>query len=212
MERYLAEVSIPRQNRDEESYTVIPSRPLRRFYFNEADSRHVDEFDIALGDWGVSSWKDRHLTENIQPIALRSPEVLLKASWDETTDWWNLGAVVLEVFRTIRLFSGRAPPDGHYEVREHLAEIVNLFGPFPRKLLDRSDKRIVEDMFDEEGQVKGTGALNRPGLATETWLPGLNQEDRELFTSFLKAMMKIEPSERASAVELLRHPWLGAMQ
>jgi serine/threonine-protein kinase SRPK3 len=191
---------------------VIPSRPLHRFYFVEADSRRADEFDVALGDWGVSSWKDKHLTESIQPIALRSPEVLLKASWDETTDWWNLGAVVLELFRAIRMFSGQVPPDGHYEVRQHLAEIVDLFGPFPKKLLERGDKQIERDMFDDDGQVKGAAALNRPGLATETWLPGVDQEGRELFTSFLKAMMKIEPSERADAIGLLRHPWLGAMQ
>lgn len=191
---------------------MIPSGSLRGCYFNETDSRRVDEFDIALGDWGVSSWKDKHLTENIQPIALRSPEVLLKAPWDETTDWWNLGAVVLEVFRAMRMFSGRVPPDGHYEVRQHLAEIVDLFGPFPKTLLERGDKQIVQDMFDDDGRVKGTTVPDRPGLATERWLPNLDQEGRELFTSFLKAMMKIEPTQRSSVIDLLRHPWLGAMQ
>jgi serine/threonine-protein kinase SRPK3 len=37
--------------------------------------------NIALSDWGVASFTNRHLTEEIQPPLLRAPEVLLGASW-----------------------------------------------------------------------------------------------------------------------------------
>jgi serine/threonine-protein kinase SRPK3 len=84
---YLANVPIPRQNRSEEQYTPIPPTPLRNDYFSEADHTRVAEFDIALGDWGVSGWADRHLTEIIQPVALRSPEVLIRAPWTASTDF-----------------------------------------------------------------------------------------------------------------------------
>ncbi|KAF5007402.1 hypothetical protein FDECE_6288 [Fusarium decemcellulare] len=208
---YLAEVPVPEQNRNEERYTVIPSQPLRRFYFTEADSRHVDEFDIALGDWGVSSWKTRHLSEKIQPVALRSPEVLIEAPWDPTTDWWNLGALVHEVFQAVRLFSGAVPPDGHYELKMHLAEIVDLFGPFPKELLQKGNQTLVKDLFDSEGRVKDSPPLSRPSLSSEAFMPGLSQERRDEFASFLKALMKINPSERLTTLDLLRHPWLGAI-
>jgi serine/threonine protein kinase len=39
-------------------------------------------------------------------------------------------------------------------------------------------------------------------------MPGLKQEDIDLFASFLKDMMRINPKERLSAAELLEHPWL----
>lgn len=110
---------------------MILSTPLRGYYFNDADRTQAAEFDITLGDWGVSSWSTQHLRKNIQPIALRSPEVLIEAPWDANTDWWNLGCVVFEVFRAVRMFSGGVPPDGRYELKRHLAEIVNLFEPFP---------------------------------------------------------------------------------
>ncbi|CRL29386.1 Serine/threonine-protein kinase 33 [Penicillium camemberti] len=74
---YLTNVPIPEQDRSEEKYSIIPSTPLCRYYFDDAGSTRVDEFDITLGDWGVSSWIDRHLSETIQPVALRSPEVLI---------------------------------------------------------------------------------------------------------------------------------------
>lgn len=206
---YLKTVPAAQQNRAEEYYTVIPSRPLCDFYINRTDNFGC--FDIVLGDWGVSSWTYKHLTENIQPVALRSPEVLIKAPWGPSTDFWNIGAVILELFRAIRMFDGRGPPDGHYDLRTHLAEIVDLFGPFPRALLVKGDQDIVQDMFDEEGKVRDFPPLERPGLNTEVWMPGLEQDVRDEFVSFLSAMMRIDPAERPSAEDLLRHPWLGAL-
>ncbi|KAI0856463.1 serine/threonine protein kinase [Xylaria cubensis] len=207
---YLKKMIVPRQDRGEMQYYAISSQPLQNAYFNE--SHNILEFDIALGDWGVSSFADRHLTENIQPVALRAPEVLIKASWDTKTDFWNLGAVILELYRAIRMFSGRVEPDGHYELREHLAEIVDLFGPFPKTLLEKGNQDIVRDMFDEEGKVKDTPPMERPPLDSEACVPGLDQDRRETFVSFLRAMMKIDPAERLTSEDYLRHPWLGALR
>lgn len=110
---YLAIDPILKRNRAEERYSAIPSRPLRGLYFTKKESKHADEFGIALRDWRVSIWKTQHLTEKIQPVALRSPEALIGAPWNNVTGLCNLGAVVHEVYRDVRLFSGDVPPDGH---------------------------------------------------------------------------------------------------
>jgi hypothetical protein len=58
---------------------------------------------------------------------------VLSANWYGTADdLWKLCAVLPELFCAIRMFSGAVPPDGHYELRVHLAEIVSLLGPFPQ--------------------------------------------------------------------------------
>ncbi|KAJ8123077.1 hypothetical protein ONZ43_g884 [Nemania bipapillata] len=206
--KYLKDLPLPHQDRNEK-YTAIPSLPFQQCYFTEADD--VLTFDIALGDWGVASWTDKHLTEIIQPVGLRAPEVLIKAPWDAKTDFWNLGAVILELYRAIRMFSGRVPPDGHYEVRKHLAEIVDFLGPFPQALLDKGDQKLVQEIFDEKGRIKGEGPMDRPKLDSEVVMPRLHEETRAEFTSFLRAMMKIDPAERPSADDLLRFPWLSAL-
>ncbi|KAI0868182.1 serine/threonine protein kinase [Hypoxylon argillaceum] len=206
--KYLKTRRVAQQDRNEEKYTVIPSFRFQNCYFTSADD--LWEFDIALGDWGVASWTDKHLTENIQPVALRAPEVLIKAPWDEKADFWNLGAVLLEVYRAIRMFSGCVPRNGPYEVREHLAEIVAFFGPFPQSLLEKGNQEIVQDIFDEEGKVRGMPS-QIPPLGSEVIMPGLRDEIRADFESFLRAMMKIEPSERATAEDLLRFPFLRAL-
>ncbi|KAL7796099.1 kinase-like domain-containing protein [Trichoderma ceciliae] len=208
---YLLEVPIPKQDREETQYCPIPSQPLRQYYFNEADNDRVDEFDIALGDWGVSSWTTKHLSEMIQPVALRSPEVLIEAPWDAPTDWWNLGAVLLEVFRAVRMFSGRVPPHGKYELKRHLTEIIDLFGPFPKAFLEKGNQDLIRDLFDDEGRIKDAAPMTGPGLLSEAFTPGLGQEHREDFVSFLTTLMKIDPEERPSLMDLLRHPWLRAV-
>ncbi|KAL2796402.1 kinase-like domain-containing protein [Aspergillus keveii] len=197
---YLAHVPIPQQNRSEKQYTPIPSAPLRNDYFSEADHTRA------------ADWADRHLTENIQPVALRSPEVLIRAPWTASTDFWNLGAIVLELYRAVRMFSGAVPPDGHYEVKEHLTEIEHLFGAFPKELLDQGDQELVKEVFGDDGRITDPWDMIRPQLASEEFMPGLEQEDREEFADWLRLAMRILPRERGSAEDLLRHPWLGALQ
>ncbi|KAL7930727.1 kinase-like domain-containing protein [Trichoderma chlorosporum] len=209
---YLKEIPIPQQDRKDMEYRPVPSQPLRWFYFTDADVAHKIEFDIVLGDWGVSSWSSKHLAQLIQPRVLRAPEVIIGAPWDASTDWWNLGAVLLEVYRGVRMFRGRAPPDGHYEPRQHLIEIIDLFGPFPKGLLEKGNQDLVRKLFNDEGRIIDAEPLDRPGLMSENFTPGLDQFHREHFVSFLHLLMKIDPQERPSAMDLLRHPWLGAVE
>jgi len=206
---YLAQVPIPHQDRTEKGYTPVPSTPLRAHYMKKVEN--LTEFDIALGDWGVASWVHNHLTENIQPVALRAPEVLLKAPWDKNVDWWNFGAILLELYRAIRMFDGQAPPDGHYDVKVHLAQIADLFGPFPRALLEQGDEGLMQEVFDDEGGIKDEYAWHRVPLDHENWTPGLDKEDREDFVSFLRFVMKIDPAERPEGVDMLRHVWIQAL-
>ncbi|CRL29385.1 Calcium/calmodulin-dependent protein kinase-like [Penicillium camemberti] len=109
------------------------------------------------------------------------------------------------------MFSGLVPPDGHYELKKHLRELVDLFRPFPKELLERGNMDIVQDIFDNDGRIKDSPPMDRPGLASEAFMPGLKQDVKDEFASFLHAMMKINPDDRPSVEDLLRHPWLGAL-
>jgi serine/threonine-protein kinase SRPK3 len=165
-------------------------------------------FDISLGDWGVSSWTTKHLSELIQPITLRSPEVLIAAPWGWTTDWWNLGSVSLEVFHGVQMFTGRNNQGNPYVVKTHLEEIVDFFGPFPRSLLDQGASEVVREMFNEDGTIKDSEPLQRPGLLSDVYMDGLPQETREDFVAFLNALMKIDPKERLPTMDILGQPWI----
>ncbi|KAK0619505.1 kinase-like domain-containing protein [Immersiella caudata] len=204
---YLVNEVIPQQDRTESQYTPIPSSNFRRYYFG-ADGKRINDLSVTLGDWGVASWTTKHLTENIQPVALRAPEVLIRAPWDARADFWNLGAVLFEVYRAIRLFSGMVGPDNHYDLKAHLAEVVDVFGPFPKELLEKGDPEIVKNMFNDEGRVDLEGPMDRPPLESDVFLHDLDPETREVFASFLRFVMKINPADRPTPDDMVEHPWL----
>ncbi|KFY19848.1 hypothetical protein V491_04168 [Pseudogymnoascus sp. VKM F-3775] len=139
---------------------------LKHLRSQDEEQLGFDHFDIVLRDWGVASWADNRLTEIIQPVALPTPEVLIGAPWGAAADLWNLGAVVLEMFRAIRMFSGEYP-QGHYKLEQHLAEIVHLYGPFPKALLDKPNQDITRAIFDNQGKVINVQlAPDRPDVSS----------------------------------------------
>jgi serine/threonine-protein kinase SRPK3 len=101
--------------------------------------------------------------------------------------------------------------DGHYELKRHLTEIVDLFGPFPTTLLEKGNQDLINGLFDCDGRIQDAESLERADLLSEAWLPGLSQERKECFVSFLRTLMKIDPDERPIPEDILRHPWLGAL-
>ncbi|KKK25487.1 hypothetical protein ARAM_002071 [Aspergillus rambellii] len=185
--------------------SIIASQPLRDFYIPE--SSNLMDLDVALCDWGAASWTDNHLTEVIQPVLLRAPEVILRAPWGAPVDIWNLGAVLLEVLDAVRMFDGRAAQTGGvYKTKHHLEEMVALFGPFPSWLLAQGKKEVVDEFFDENGRIRDP--IPRPEAMLENWIESLAGDDKAEFIMFLKSMMKIDPRDRLMPKQLLDEPWL----
>ena len=178
---------------------------------------------MVLGDWGVAGWRGKHLCKTIQPILLRAPEVIIKAPWDTSTDWWNLGAVLFEVYCAIYMFDAGIPDNDStassggrdrrlvYDVRKHLAKITDFFGPFPRSLLGKGDSEMAERIFSSDGTVRGY-QLDRPVLASEEVMPRLTEEGREKCASFLRFPMRIDSDEKPFPEDILRHVWLDAIR
>lgn len=164
--------------------------------------------DLALGDWGVSSWTTEHLSELIQPVCLRAPEVIIRAPWDWTTDWWNLGVVILEIFRGVAMFTGRSDMEAPYDPKTHLSEMVDLFGPFPQALLTQGDQDVVSRYFEEDGTVKEFPYEAGPGLDKDFYMEDLKPETRKAFLSFLYTLMKLNPAERVPTQTLIDHEWI----
>lgn len=189
-------------------YTIIRSTSLKCLQSGSTTDLLFPE--ITLGDWGAASWKEKHLTRIIQPVALRAPEVLIEAPWDFTTDLWNLGAVVFESLCNVQLFRGIVYPPGRYELKRHLEEIVDVFGPFPKSLLEQGNKEIVENMFNKDGTVKDAQLIPRVPLDSleYSFWAGLSSWEVKEFLHFLRALMKVDPKERKLVNELLDEPWL----
>lgn len=109
------------------------------------------------------------------------------------------------------MFSGEYP-QGHCKLEQHLAEIVHLYSPLPKALLDKSNQDITGAIFDNQGKVINVQlAPDRPDVSSEVYTLGLEQDDREEFLLFLHSLMKIDPVERPPPEDLLRGRWLYAL-
>ncbi|ATY65908.1 kinase-like domain [Cordyceps militaris] len=116
---------------------------------------------VRIIDFGVASWRENHLSDLIQSLALRAPEVTIGAPWDTGVDIWSLGCLVrilngpimvVEFVQGIVLFSGKASENGTWSAEDdHLARIAEVLGPFPSTLLEKG--RRSAEFFDKQGII-----------------------------------------------------------
>jgi serine/threonine-protein kinase SRPK3 len=213
LENTLSEIG-PTQDVAESSddYAIIPTQSLRDFYFPD-DGFNVMTLDIALSDWGVASWTSNHLTELIQPVLLRSPEVMLGGPWGPSTDLWNLGALVPELIYGQATFSGKTDAKV-YSTAWHLEEMNRLLGQFPKSLLEKGDQAIVKDNFDDDGNIRDPKMSSFVGL--DVRYSNMEDDEKEEFTAFTRHLLDLAPEKRISAKEALdeawlKHEWTGKM-
>ncbi|KAG6201645.1 hypothetical protein E4U10_005752 [Claviceps purpurea] len=170
---------------------------------------------VRIIDFGVSSWRERHLSDMIQPLQLRAPEVTIGAPWDTGVDIWSLGCLSMQFVLGIKCFRGEASESGAYTAEDYqLAGFLETFGPFPPSLLKQG--RRASQYFDEQGKLHrhpfdvGTGD-ERTAKEIKLVLP-LDMPENELavFVDFVKeGMLQLDPLKRKSAAELLQHEWLS---
>ncbi|KAJ5804251.1 kinase-like domain-containing protein [Penicillium psychrosexuale] len=167
--------------------------------FEEAEKsnpspRKIVEDRLALGQ-PITPVKYNHI--------YRAPEVLLRMSWDQKVDIWNLGVVTWDLFQRGHLFYARDSQKQDSDAN-HIAEMIALLGPPPRDLLQNSD--YATDFFDSEGNWKG--AVPIPSRSFEQLEGNLEGEQQELFLAFMRKMVRWRPEERSSAKDLLSDQWL----
>ncbi|EEP80717.1 predicted protein [Uncinocarpus reesii 1704] len=173
---------------------------------------------------------NRHPT---QPDGYRAPEVILGAGWAYPIDIWSLGVLMWNLIENRDLFSRiRGNGDG-YSAAAHLAEMIALLGPPPKKLLDREKEgrrwnfapalknpsgtlctKAYEwyggPFFDNDGQCNFLHDHLIPrDLTLESTVNFLDGRDKLLFLDFARKMLQWDPDDRKTAKQLLEDPWLS---
>ncbi|QMW47043.1 hypothetical protein G4B11_010522 [Aspergillus flavus] len=170
---------------------------------------------IRIIDFGVASWRDNHLSEQIQSPALRAPEVTIGAPWDTGVDIWSLGCIIMELVQGIVPFSGEASERGTWTAEDdRLARTIKILGPFPLEFLKKGSR--TPDLSDEKGDLlripnmKSTSLERLINGTTKPFLKPDDMPDAEvtIFIDFLRGMLTIDPEHRRSAAELLQHEWV----
>ncbi|KAG6204245.1 hypothetical protein E4U35_003552 [Claviceps purpurea] len=154
--------------------------------------------------------------DQIQPLALRAPEVTLGAPWDTGVDIWNLGCLIIEFTHGSVMFRETPSKKGIRTLEDdHLAKIVEILGPIPPNLLMKG--RRTAELLDEQGKFLRIPKLSLASLKRVLngdimplmKPPDMPDDEIDVFIDFVRGMLQIDPMARKSAAQLLQHEWLS---
>ena len=178
---------------------------------NEKMNRRGPEIDpsieVKICDIGNACWFNHHFSTIIQTRQYRSPEVLLGVNYNETSDIWSLACIIFELATGDFLFGPRKG-DTYSKNDDHLAQIIELLGKMPKKFaLSGCDSYKYFDKKGKLRRIKNLVYYPLKSVLIEKY--HFKEKEAEALADFMKPMLEYYPHKRASARDLLRHPWLN---
>ena len=174
---------------------------------NEYNTRGKEpSIEVKICDIGNACWFDYHFSTIIQTRQYRSPEVLIGVNYNETSDIWSLACIVFELVTGDFLFQ---PEKGDTFTKndDHVAKFIYTLGKMPKNFAKRGE--YYNKFFTKEGKLRRI--KNRKFIGLKDILVKkyhFKEFEAQALTDFLLPMLEYYPERRASARELLRHPWL----
>ncbi|KAL4427663.1 hypothetical protein ABPG75_001752 [Micractinium tetrahymenae] len=169
-------------------------------------AQRLCHMDCKIVDFGNACWTHKHFTDDIQTRQYRSPEVILGAGYDASADIWSLACMVFELATGDFLFEPKAGRD-YSRDEDHMAQMIELLDHIPRSVATAG--RYAREVFTREGRLRHIHRLNFWSLdrvLEEKYK--FPREEARAFADFLLPMLNFVPSKRATAGQMLQHPWL----
>lgn len=172
-------------------------------YVRPASSR------IKLIDFGNATYAHEHHSSIINTRQYRGPEVLLGLGWDEVSDLWSIGCILME------LYTGRQLFETHAEI-EHMALIQRIIGPLPESMLDRSSEEVrkrylARDSRSGRWRLPWPERSSSPGserhVCSQLRLRDQAPDRHSSLTDFCAVLLELDPGKRPRAINTLRHPF-----
>ena len=189
---------------DEEKISIY--RKLNEEY--NSRGKEIDpSIEVKICDIGNACWFNYHFSTIIQTRQYRSPEVLIGVNYNETSDIWSLACIVFELVTGDFLFQ---PEKGDTFTKndDHVAKFIQTLGKMPKNFAKRGE--YYNKFFTKEGKMRRIKEIKHKGIK-EILVKKYHFKENEAqaLNEFLLPMLEFYPERRASARELLRHPWLS---
>ncbi|ORX38691.1 kinase-like domain-containing protein [Kockovaella imperatae] len=170
------------------------------------DPVSLERITVKIADLGNACWVDHHFTNDIQTRQYRCPEIILGTKWNESVDIWSAACLFFELLTGDYLFDPQ--PGGKYDKDDdHMAQVMELLGDMPKALTQHG--KYSHEIFTRKGELRHISRLRYWPLdlvLKEKYL--MEAEEAELLSSFLLPMMRYDSDARATAAEMVNHPWL----
>ena len=165
--------------------------------------------DARICDLGNACWVDRQFTNDIQTRQYRSPEVILGAKYGTSADIWSLACIVFELATGDVLFDPRSGKDYDRD-EDHLALMMELIGRMPKHLA--LSGKYSKEFFNRNGELRHIRSLKFwPCERVLMEKYGMSEKDSKELSDFLTPMLDFNPTKRATAEQMISHPWLDGV-
>ena len=175
--------------------------------YNSRGKEIDPSIEVKICDIGNACWFNYHFSTIIQTRQYRSPEVLIGVNYNETSDIWSLACIVFELVTGDFLFQ---PEKGETFTKndDHVAKFIQTLGKMPKNFAKRGE--YYNKFFTKEGKMRRVKEIKHIGIK-EILIKKYHFKEFEAqaLNDFLLPMLEFYPERRASARDLLRHPWLS---
>eukprot|EP00927_Polykrikos_kofoidii_P073246 TRINITY_DN69300_c0_g1_i1.p1 TRINITY_DN69300_c0_g1~~TRINITY_DN69300_c0_g1_i1.p1 ORF type:complete len:451 (-),score=65.06 TRINITY_DN69300_c0_g1_i1:401-1753(-) len=161
---------------------------------------------IKIIDLGNATYESEPHATLINTRQYRGPEVVLETGWDERSDLWSVGCMLMECYTGKLLF-------GTHNNLEHLALMERTLGSLPQEVLTAANER-AKSAYLVEGKP-GRWSLNWPKDATspsalrrvkcQRRLEEMVLDKHVALADCVREMLTFDPESRPSALEMSRH-------
>lgn len=162
-----------------------------------------------VADLGNACWTTKHFSDDIQTRQYRGPETIIHAGYDTSADIWSLACMTFEMITGDYLFDPKASEE-YPRDEDHLALFIELLGPMPPALVQRGRKSPT--FFNRRchlRHIKHFKFWSLDRVLIEKY--NLHPVEAISVADFLLPMLRFNPSERATAKEMLNHPWVRGL-
>jgi len=168
----------------------------------------IDEnIRIKICHFGNACYSNHHFSREIQTRQYRAPEIILGINYNETVDIWSLACIVFEMITGDYLFEPRQKDKSFSKDDDHLAQFIELLDRIPKNfaLSGTESKRF----FTKDGKLGRINSLHKC-LLKDVLIKKYHFKKNEAIAlnEFLLPMLEYCPEKRASAKQMLNHPWL----
>lgn len=170
-------------------------------YWRPADTR------IKLIDFGNATYASEHHSSIINTRQYRGPEVILSLGWDEQSDIWSLGCILMEFYTGELLF-------GTHENMEHLCLMEQVLRPMPAQVLASAPESAKEKYMQKstrtgKWQLNGPPAKSASHVRSQASLKDMIEPQHLSFASFVGHLLTFDPFERPTAEMALKLPFIS---
>ena len=167
--------------------------------------------NIKIIDFGSAVEKGDIGSGIINTRQYRSPEVILDCcNWDNRSDIWSIACILIELYTGELLFRT-------HNNQEHLSLIEKVCGHYPNWMIRNTKIKSLRDIFvkchrhsdDKVVDLKKCEKYNevKKALSHQRTISESICPRHHAFCEFIQFLMKIDPRERPSAKEALKHPF-----